>query len=49
MLTSLAWCEPGWVRPGVLSPAGVEYHIKWLAGARQKGLEMEFVGLWNEQ
>ena len=49
VLTSLAWCEPGWVRPGVLSPAGVEYHIKWLAGARQKGLEMEFVGLWNEQ
>jgi alpha-galactosidase len=48
VLTSLAWCEPGWVKPGVLSPAGVEYHIKWLAGARAKGLEMEFVGLWNE-
>ena len=36
VLASLAWCEPGWISPGVLSPAGVDYHIRWLQGAKRE-------------
>lgn len=34
---------------GVLSPSGVQYHIDYLTGAKEKyGLEFEYIGIWNE-
>ena len=47
-LIALAWCFPAWVKQAD-SAASAEYLAKFLDGARRAhGLEIDYIGLWNE-
>ncbi len=51
-LYGLAWAFPGWVRDGrtVLSNKTASYIVKWLLGAKRVyGLNIDYVGIWNER
>jgi len=53
-LYGLPWAFPGWVGNGSGSPytypqQTAEYITKWVAGAEQKGLHIDYIGIWNER
>ncbi|HEY2519252.1 MAG TPA: hypothetical protein VGJ19_04005 [Streptosporangiaceae bacterium] len=50
-LYGLQWTAPSWVRDpygGLWSTADVHYVVNWLQCARRNGLEISYVGGWNE-
>jgi hypothetical protein len=48
-LLCLSWGLPYWIKGGVLSPDGVQYHIDFLLGAKQHhNVTFDWIGIWNE-
>lgn len=50
MLDALPWGAPGWIGKGkYYSPDMANYIVKFIQGAKkQHGLDIEYVGIWNE-
>ncbi|GEM_PF-776393 len=42
------WSAPGWF-DGVWSQDNIDYHLSWLKCAEQHGLQIDWIGGWNEQ
>lgn len=47
-LAGLAWGAPGWM-DGFWSESNIDYHLAWLGCAEQHGLEIDYMGGWNER
>ncbi|MCF3961113.1 NPCBM/NEW2 domain-containing protein [Streptomyces fuscigenes] len=48
-LYGLAWAAPGWIDGGFWSTDTIDYLITWLGCAKQHGLDIEYLGGWNER
>ena len=48
VLAALQWGAPSWLEGGFWSQDNIDYIIKWLDGAEEHGLEIDYVGGWNE-
>jgi O-glycosyl hydrolase len=48
VLAALQWGAPGWLEGGFWSQDNVDYVMKWLDGAKQHGLKIDYAGGWNE-
>ncbi|BBA95606.1 putative galactocerebrosidase [Actinacidiphila reveromycinica] len=48
-LYGLAWAAPGWIDGGFWSDDTIGYLITWLGCAKQHGLDISYLGGWNER
>ncbi|MFJ6465548.1 ricin-type beta-trefoil lectin domain protein [Streptomyces sp. NPDC091387] len=48
-LYGLAWTAPGWINGGFWSTDTINYLISWLGCAKQHGLNIKYLGGWNER
>ncbi|WP_158710383.1 NPCBM/NEW2 domain-containing protein [Streptomyces sp. NRRL F-5126] len=48
-LYGLAWSAPGWIKGGFWSTDTIHYLITWLGCAKQHGLDIKYLGGWNER
>ncbi|WP_433893391.1 NPCBM/NEW2 domain-containing protein [Streptomyces sp. CA-111067] len=48
-LYGLAWAAPGWINGGFWSTDTINYLISWLGCAKQHGLNISYLGGWNER
>ncbi|MBP0456429.1 ricin-type beta-trefoil lectin domain protein [Streptomyces montanisoli] len=48
-LYGLAWAAPGWINGGFWSTDTINYLITWLGCAKQHGLDIKYLGGWNER
>ncbi|WP_051951856.1 ricin-type beta-trefoil lectin domain protein [Actinacidiphila yeochonensis] len=48
-LYGLAWAAPGWISGGFWSTDTIDYLISWLGCAKQHGLDISYLGGWNER
>ncbi|WP_162606376.1 discoidin domain-containing protein [Jiangella asiatica] len=48
VLSGLQWGAPGWFEGGFWSQDNIDYLINWLDCAEQQGLEIDYMGGWNE-
>ncbi|MFZ0090223.1 MAG: NPCBM/NEW2 domain-containing protein [Solirubrobacteraceae bacterium] len=50
-LYGLAWAAPGWIGNGTTfwSPDSISYLMSWLGCAKQHGLNIDYLGGWNER
>ncbi|WP_443078723.1 NPCBM/NEW2 domain-containing protein [Streptomyces sp. NBC_01497] len=48
-LYGLAWAAPGWINGGFWSTDTINYLISWLGCAKQHGLDISYLGGWNER
>jgi hypothetical protein len=48
-LYGLAWAAPGWISGGFWSTDTINYLISWLGCAKQDGLNIDYLGGWNER
>lgn len=48
-LMGLAWGSPGWVGDNFWVKKNIEYHLEWLNCAEENGLEIDYMGGWNEK
>jgi len=48
-LYGLAWAAPGWISGGFWSTDTINYLISWLGCAKQHGLDISYLGGWNER
>ena len=50
-LYGLAWAAPGWIGNGTTfwSPDSINYLMSWLGCAKQHGLNIDYLGGWNER
>ena len=48
-LYGLAWAAPGWINGGFWSTDTINYLISWLGCAQQHGLDVKYLGGWNEK
>jgi hypothetical protein len=48
-LYGLAWAAPGWISGGFWSTDTINYLISWLGCAKQHGLNIDYLGGWNER
>jgi hypothetical protein len=48
-LYGLAWAAPGWINGGFWSTDTIDYLITWLGCAKQHGLDISYLGGWNER
>ena len=48
VLAGLQWGAPGWLEGGFWSQDNVDYIMKWLDGAKEHGLKIDYAGGWNE-
>ncbi|MEU3512067.1 ricin-type beta-trefoil lectin domain protein [Streptomyces longwoodensis] len=48
-LYGLAWAAPGWINGGFWSTDTINYLISWLGCAKQHGLDIKYLGGWNER
>jgi hypothetical protein len=48
-LYGLAWAAPGWIDGGFWSTDTIDYLISWLGCAKQHGLDISYLGGWNER
>ncbi|MGN5632338.1 NPCBM/NEW2 domain-containing protein [Streptomyces sp. AC154] len=48
-LYGLAWAAPGWIKDGFWSTDTINYLISWLGCAKQHGLDISYLGGWNER
>ncbi|WP_240799229.1 RICIN domain-containing protein [Streptomyces sp. A0958] len=48
-LYGLAWTAPGWINGGFWSTDTINYLISWLGCAKQHGLDIKYLGGWNER
>jgi O-glycosyl hydrolase len=48
-LLGLAWAAPGWINGGFWSTDTINYLISWLGCAKQDGLNISYLGGWNER
>ncbi|MEU3856468.1 RICIN domain-containing protein [Streptomyces sp. NPDC028722] len=48
-LYGLAWAAPGWINGGFWSTDTINYLISWLGCAKQHGLNIQYLGGWNER
>ncbi|WP_410597259.1 RICIN domain-containing protein [Amycolatopsis sp. lyj-23] len=48
-LYGLAWTAPGWINGGFWSTDTINYLITWLGCAKQHGLNIKYLGGWNER
>ncbi|MBW8796477.1 MAG: NPCBM/NEW2 domain-containing protein [Streptomyces sp.] len=56
-LYGLAWGAPGWIGNSANTPGGgdfwsqdmIDYLVDWLGCARQHGLDIDYLGGWNER
>ncbi len=46
-LMAQEWSAPGWLE-GVWSEDNIDYHLSWLKCAEQHGLQIDWIGGWNE-
>jgi hypothetical protein len=47
-LYSCAWGEPSWISGGFWSQDSITYHMDYLSCAKQNGLDIDYMGGWNE-
>ncbi|PSL08420.1 F5/8 type C domain-containing protein [Haloactinopolyspora alba] len=47
-LGGLQWGAPGWFEGGFWSQDNIDYLLSWLDCAEQHGLDIDFMGGWNE-
>ncbi|MFC7406530.1 discoidin domain-containing protein [Georgenia alba] len=47
-LAGLQWGAPGWFEGGFWSQDNIDYLLTWLDCAEQHGLEIDYMGGWNE-
>jgi Glycosyl hydrolase family 59/F5/8 type C domain/Glycosyl hydrolase family 59 central domain len=47
-LWGLEWAAPGWFKGGFWSPDNVTYQLDWLRLAKEQGLQIDYMGGWNE-
>jgi hypothetical protein len=55
-LAALAWGAPGWAAApdgtpdgGFYSPGTIDFYLTWLDCAERRGLEIDYLGGWNER
>jgi Glycosyl hydrolase family 59/NPCBM/NEW2 domain len=48
-LYGLAWAAPGWISGGFWSTDTINYLISWLGCAKGHGLNIKYLGGWNER
>ncbi|WP_233226291.1 ricin-type beta-trefoil lectin domain protein [Amycolatopsis sp. CA-126428] len=48
-LYGLAWTAPGWINGGFWSTDTINYLISWLGCTKQHGLNIKYLGGWNER
>nr|WP_239096434.1 RICIN domain-containing protein [Streptomyces sp. SID11385] len=48
-LYGLAWAAPGWINGGFWSTDTIDYLVSWLGCAKQHGLDIKYLGGWNER
>ncbi|MHA6761430.1 ricin-type beta-trefoil lectin domain protein [Streptacidiphilus sp. PAMC 29251] len=48
-LYGLAWAAPGWINGGFWSTDTINYLVSWLGCAKQHGLNIKYLGGWNER
>jgi hypothetical protein len=48
-LYGLAWAAPGWINGGFWSTDTINYLISWLGCAKGHGLDIKYLGGWNER
>src|SRR5690606_15460445 len=52
-LAALAWGAPAWARSpedgGFYSQESIEFYLTWLDCAEQHGLQIDYLGGWNER
>lgn len=55
-LAALAWGAPGWARADDGTPDGgfyseetIDYYLSWMGCAEQHGLQIDYLGGWNER
>jgi hypothetical protein len=48
-LYGLAWTAPGWISGGFWSTDTINYLISWLGCAKTHGLNIKYLGGWNER
>ncbi|MGW2277777.1 RICIN domain-containing protein [Streptomyces sp. NPDC001770] len=48
-LYGLAWAAPGWINGGFWSTDTIDYLVSWLGCAHQHGLDIKYLGGWNER
>ena len=48
-LYGLAWAAPGWISSGFWSTDTIDYLVSWLGCAKQHGLNIKYLGGWNER
>ncbi|MHA6764027.1 NPCBM/NEW2 domain-containing protein [Streptacidiphilus sp. PAMC 29251] len=48
-LYGLAWAAPGWINGGFWSTDTINYLISWLGCAKTHGLNITYLGGWNER
>lgn len=49
ILAGLAWGAPGWVGEKFWTEKNIDYHLAWLKCAEQHGLQIDYMGGWNER
>ncbi len=48
-LYGLAWAAPGWINGGFWSTDTIDYLVSWLGCAKRHGLDIDYLGGWNER
>ena len=47
-LWGLEWAAPGWFKGGFWSQDNISYLLDWLRLAKEQGLQIDYMGGWNE-